>query len=177
MITEYRNEEEFMDAIKEERDERRNLKLPLDIALNKNAEATHDRMKNVLVKHEELYPHLKNIEAETMNSNPDKPMRFNEGKPELSYVLTFGSGLKGMCETMTYGAKKYSEYNYIKPADSQQHVDSLMRHLLSWFNGEDIDPGSMINHLHHVSFNALRLATEMENGTLKDNRPHKVLGK
>jgi len=109
----------------------------------------------------------------------ERAMRFNNGKPELHYALTFGEALKGAARVGTFGANKYSAYNYMKGATASQSIGCLLRHLLAWFEGEDSDPESQLNHLDHFVWNAMRLSTEMK-GSDKDeldDRPHKVLRK
>lgn len=103
-------------------------------------------------------------------------LRFNEGKPEISYLLTFPHALNGIAEVLQYGASKYELYNYKLGCSAKESVDSGLRHLLAWYSGEETDPESGISHLHHAAFNFLRLAEEMESGIGVDNRPHKVLG-
>lgn len=87
-------------------------------------------------------------------------MRFNEGKPELSYLLTFGDALREFAKVCAYGAAKYERANYTKGAPLSQSMDCLLRHLLKWNEGEDRDPESGQLHLAHVVWNALRLCQE-----------------
>lgn len=87
-----------------------------------------------------------------------KALRFNEGKPELSYLLTFPDALKAFAKICMYGANKYERGNYLRGATVTQQIDSLMRHLSSYYNGEDIDPESGEPHVGHVVWNALQLA-------------------
>jgi len=87
-------------------------------------------------------------------------LRFNAGKPELSYLFTFGAALREVANVCAYGARKYSRSNYTKGAPYTQSVDALLRHLLSWQEGEDRDPESGQLHLAHVLWNALRLCQE-----------------
>tara|TARA_Y100000310_G_C20478006_1_gene713355 strand:- start:611 stop:940 length:330 start_codon:yes stop_codon:yes gene_type:complete len=83
--------------------------------------------------------------------------RDNEGKPELSYMLTFPNAWKSFAAVCMSGARKYSRGNYLKGAPLSQYQDCLLRHLLAWANGEDIDPDSKCHHLAHVIWNALCL--------------------
>ena len=107
-----------------------------------------------------------------------KAMRYNDGKRQLSYVMTFPEAMRGLAEVCEYGANKYERYNYmIGGVSAQQHVDCLLRHLLAWYDGEDVDPESGVSHLHHATFNMMRLADEMAKGACEDDRPHKTLEK
>lgn len=94
-------------------------------------------------------------------ARPEKQaLRFNAGKPELSYALTFGDALREMAKVCAYGAGKYERANYTKGARLSQSVDCLLRHLLAWQEGEDRDQESGQLHLAHVVWNALRLCQE-----------------
>jgi hypothetical protein len=83
--------------------------------------------------------------------------RFNNGKAELSYILTFPEALKGFASVCTYGGTKYTRGNYLKGAPLSQYMDCALRHLVAWNNGEDKDPESHCDHLAHFVWNALCL--------------------
>ncbi len=95
--------------------------------------------------------------------------RFNTGKPELSYLLSAPYAIEGLCEAFTFGAKKYSRDNWKQGFPANQLINSLLRHLTAYANGDPIDEESGINHLNMVLWNALVLADEY-NGL----RPPKV---
>src|SRR3990167_899492 len=98
--------------------------------------------------------------------------RHNEGKPALSYLLTFPHALEGLAKVCMHGEKKYERFNYLKGAPVQQYVDCLLRHLNAFYNGEDVDPDSGNEHVDHVVWNALMLAETMRwNRDDLDNRP------
>lgn len=86
--------------------------------------------------------------------------RFNEGKPQLSYLLSAPSAIAGLAETFAYGAIKYSRDNWKKGLDRNDLVDSLLRHLTKAENGEVLDDESGLPHLDHVLWNALVLADQ-----------------
>lgn len=77
-------------------------------------------------------------------------VKFDKEKPRLGLIppkAIFSTG-----RALTYGAKKYHEYNYKtgKGLDWDRVFSPLMRHLESWIGGEDIDPESGLNHLDHA---------------------------
>lgn len=110
-----------------------------------------------------------------MAQNTKSALRFNQGKAQLSYVLSFPQALAGIARVCEYGAKKYTRWNYLLSGkDNSEYVDCLLRHLEQWFNGEDRDE-SGCHHLDHVAWNALALSEFVQNGTALDFRPHKVL--
>lgn len=75
------------------------------------------------------------------------------------------------------GADSYGERNWEKGLDYSTTYSSLMRHLLAWWGGEDIDPDSGEPHTYHIAWNAHALVeTErrIEEETLSadlDDRP------
>lgn len=49
---------------------------------------------------------------------------------------------------MMEGARKYGRHNYrIAGVRASVYYDAAMRHLMAWWEGEDIDPDSGISHL------------------------------
>jgi len=68
-------------------------------------------------------------------------------KPMISLVP-----LRAMWEAakvMSFGAKKYNEYNWLGGIKYSRLIDAAFRHLIQFTLGEDIDPESGQNHLSH----------------------------
>lgn len=135
-----------------------------------------DRMKEA-IDHLNLAYEVIQQEAKPVIPTPQVlAERFNTGKPELHYVLTFPEALRGIARVTTYGSKKYAPYNYTKGAPASQSVSCALRHLMAWFAGEDIDSESGHSHLDHFIWNAARLAHEMATRPELDDRPHLLKG-
>ena len=73
---------------------------------------------------------------------------------------------------MFEGARKYGRHNYrVIGVRASVYYDATMRHLTSWFEGEDIDPASGINHIGKALASLVVLRDAMFMGNLVDDRP------
>ena len=89
-----------------------------------------------------------------------KADRFNEGKPQLSYMLDAPKAMIGLSRVFEAGAKKYSRDNWKKGLERNELIDCLMRHLIKAQAGQVNDEETGCNHLNHVLWNALVLAEQ-----------------
>ncbi len=60
-----------------------------------------------------------------------------------------------------YGCQKYHDPDNWKQVEPQRYRDALYRHLLAYFNGEELDEESGLPHLHHAACN-IAFLIEME---------------
>lgn len=73
---------------------------------------------------------------------------------------------------MALGAAKYNPFNWNdQPVDATTYYSAAMRHLLSWFSGEEKDPESGASHLAHVRACMGIIMDAQACGTLIDDRP------
>ena len=94
-------------------------------------------------------------------------------KPAMLSVIP-PAGLLHLGEVMKLGAKKYGPFNWrVEPVPAEVYVDAAMRHLMSWYDGEDEDPESGQSHLAHVMACCAIIIDAKEHGKLDDNRPAK----
>ena len=75
---------------------------------------------------------------------------------------------------MMEGARKYGRHNYrVAGVRASVYYDALMRHMMSWWEGEDIDQDSGLSHISKAlaCLTVLRDSMLLENW--KDDRPPK----
>lgn len=94
-------------------------------------------------------------------------------------ALDLSNGLTiGLSEhSPTCGIHKISSdgsWNWAKGLSFTETFESLMRHALAWYNGEDRDPETGCLHVAHVGVNAMFLCHFILTGTGRDDRQPKV---
>lgn len=69
-----------------------------------------------------------------------------------------------------YGGIKYERYNFCKGYKWSLSYDALQRHLMAFWDGEDIDPESGLRHLAAAAWHCLALLTFSIRGKGTDDR-------
>lgn len=93
-------------------------------------------------------------------------------KPSLSAIPPAGMFHLGLA--MDNGRNKYGAMNWReKKVSSSIYYDAALRHLLSWYDGEDYAEDSGVHHLGHAMACLSIVLDAMETGNLNDDRPHK----
>jgi len=101
----------------------------------------------------------------------DLAKRFNSSKPELGYILDMPYAMLALSGVKTYGTKKYGRDNWKKGLPVRSITDSLLRHLMAFHNGEDLDEESGLAHMAHVMWNAAAIIEVLaRHGDKLDNR-------
>lgn len=73
---------------------------------------------------------------------------------------------------MLEGACKYGRHNYrAVGVRASVYYDATMRHLMSWWEGEDIDPDSGMSHVTKAITSLVVLRDAMIQGKVTDDRP------
>lgn len=73
---------------------------------------------------------------------------------------------------MLEGACKYGRHNYRGVGvRGSVYFDATMRHLISWWEGEDIDPDSELSHITKAISSLVVLRDAMMQGKFEDDRP------
>lgn len=104
-------------------------------------------------------------------THTDNP-KYAEGQKKRSYASTPVTAVQELADAMNSGSEKYGAYSWrMTGADAQTYYDAIRRHLDAWFEGEDKDPQSGVNHLAHVMASCAILLDAQKHGILQDNRP------
>jgi len=97
-----------------------------------------------------------------------------ETKAEAFHLLPWES-LEEVARVYHFGTLKYEPHNWRRGIPYSLLFAAAMRHLSRWYQREDIDPESGLNHLAHAAFHLLGLlAFELgpEDMSRFDDRPY-----
>lgn len=108
------------------------------------------------------------IKVSSISGGKTKALRYNDNKTDWS--LVDWRSLEPMVKVLMYGAKKYTPDNWKKGQDLKSLSSCLMRHLVAFMDGEDIDPESGGHHLGHVLCNAMFMIHSQKHHDWADNR-------
>jgi len=81
--------------------------------------------------------------------------KFDNEKPRWDLLPM--KEVEEIVKVMTFGAKKYKANNWKLVEPKDRYFAALMRHLVAWKEGEELDPDSKYHHLAHVGCNLLFL--------------------
>ena len=100
-------------------------------------------------------------------------LRYNQGK--LRYDLICPEQLKGLASVYTYGAGKYSLWNWAKGQAYSTILASLKRHIAAFESGEDYDAESKCQHMAHAMWNCGALISFAKFYPQGDDRQHRYI--
>lgn len=104
----------------------------------------------------------------TKDTNPKDAV--GSSKPPLSTIpcpVLFEIGV-----AMLEGACKYRRHNYrVAGVRASIYYDAAMRHLMRWWEGEDIDPDSGVSHISKALAGLIVLRDAQMRGMVQDDRP------
>lgn len=101
-------------------------------------------------------------------ASPTGSLRFNKDKPitnEMDPAFLLGIG-----EVMEKSRAKYPRGNWAKGNDFSVPYDSMMRHLLAFQSGVELDPETNCDHLLHAATNLMFLYHYSKNFPEFDDR-------
>lgn len=104
-------------------------------------------------------------------SNPKDAL----GSKKVSLHLVPPNVLMEIALGMTEGACKYGSYNYrVLGVRASTYYSAAMRHMMAYWNGQDIDPDSGIHHLSKAMSCLTVMIDAMHQGMFNDDRPPKT---
>jgi Domain of unknown function (DUF5664) len=117
-----------------------------------------------------MYEQLKNGTLPERSSVTGS-LRYNSGKVQTREIDP--QFLLGIGEVLTKSRDKYPAFNWTLPTDFSTPYESLMRHLMSFQSGEELDAESGKHHLLHVATNVMFLYYQSQNHPDRDDRGFK----
>jgi hypothetical protein len=99
--------------------------------------------------------------------NPKKAL--GDLKPSVHFVPM--EVMLQVAKVMELGAKKYGRMNWREqPIQASTYYSAMFRHMIAWFEGEDVDPESGQPHLAHAICCAMLVLDSERRGILIDDR-------
>jgi hypothetical protein len=78
--------------------------------------------------------------------------KYDEGKTRFDLLPR--AVLEGVARVMTFGAKRYGDYNW-QHVELPRYLSAMERHLMKALSGEHIDADSGEHHAYHFCCNAV----------------------
>lgn len=128
----------------------------------------HDPTVSVVVPPEALPFEFLDPRGEIKDTNPKDAIGIR--KAPLSTVP--GNVIAEIGVAMLEGASKYGRHNYrAAGVRASVYYDAAMRHLIAWWEGEDIDPDSGMSHITKLLACMTVLRDAMHQEMWEDDRP------
>ncbi len=109
-----------------------------------------------------------------MDKKPTNP-KDKVGVKKVSIGRVSSVVLMEMSLGMLEGDRKYGGHNYrVAGVLASVYYDATMRHLMAWWEGEDIDPASGLSHITKALSSLAVLRDAMHNNKINDDRPPKL---
>lgn len=83
------------------------------------------------------------------SSRTDDEMKKDGGKRRVD--LLDPAWLLGTADVLEFGANKYAAHKWAEGMDWSRVYGALLRHMLAWWSGEEIDPETGLSHMYHAS--------------------------
>ena len=108
------------------------------------------------------------------HGNTQKPSNPKDliGIRKAPFSTVSGAVIAEVGTAMLEGAAKYGRHNYrVVGVRASVYYDATMRHLVGWWEGEDLDPDSGLSHVTKAIASLVVLRDAMLNGKCEDDRP------
>jgi hypothetical protein len=99
----------------------------------------------------------------------DEGRKDDQGKPRMDLVPP--EVISAVAHVLTFGAEKYGQRNWEQGMAWGRPYAALMRHMLSWWEGENTDPETGMSHLWHAACCIAFLTAFEQRGVGTDDRP------
>lgn len=96
----------------------------------------------------------------------------DHSKPRMDLIPP--EALEQLAAVLSFGAKKYDDRNWEKGMKWSRVYAATLRHLLSWWKGEEKDPESGFSHLSHALCCIAFLVTYEARSRGTDDRPREL---
>lgn len=114
-----------------------------------------------------------NVNMNEKESNPKDAI----GCSKVAFSTVPAPVIAEIAVGMTEGAIKYRRHNYrAVGVRASIYYDALQRHITSWWEGEDVDPDSGLNHVTKAITSLVVLRDAMIRDKMVDDRPPGTLG-
>lgn len=95
--------------------------------------------------------------------------KFDEGKLRVDLIPV--SAIRAIARGLTFGARKYGDRNWENGLEWSRVYGAAVRHLLAFWDREDIDPESGYLHIDHAITNLAFLVEYVKTHPEMDDRP------
>ncbi|MCA2590181.1 MAG: hypothetical protein IM509_05375 [Microcystis sp. M31BS1] len=89
----------------------------------------------------------------------DTQAGYKHDAEKLRYDLIPPEAMEELAKVLTHGATKYEDHNWARGMKWGRVFSALMRHMWSWWKGENVDPETGYSHLSHALCNLVFLVT------------------
>lgn len=97
------------------------------------------------------------------------------GTKKVPYSCVPSQVVATLAVAMLEGARKYGRHNYrVAGVRGSVYFDAAKRHLDDWWEGQDIDPDSELNHIIKAMASLTVLYDAITNNKLIDDRPPRL---
>lgn len=131
-------------------------------------------LAKIVTERETRLPEVSEIDtfAETIHPGLQLNPKDAIGRAKVPFSTIPGPVLAEIALALGEGARKYGRHNWRK-ADiyASVYYDGALRHLVSWWEGEDIDPDSGVSHITKAIAGLIIARDAMMTGRMRDDRP------
>jgi len=95
-------------------------------------------------------------------------LKYDNGKPSMELIDPYF--LEQMANVLDFGKRKYAAHNWRGGIQWSRTLGAVLRHTLSYLNGEDTDPETGYSHMAHAAVNCMFLVWFAQNRKEYDDR-------